>query len=88
MDRRTFLSSSVLTATMAAVSMPASAADKVIPPEERMLSDMKNLENWAKVMRKQLEQAGSSATLDRRVLPSIAPWFGEILGNMAALKQV
>lgn len=89
MDRRAFLSSSVVApAMMIAVAKPAIAADKTRPPEERLLEDLKGLEKWARVMRQEVEHAGAGPRLDRRVLPSIAPWFGQILGEMASLEQV
>ena len=87
MKRRDFVASSVglITAVSTGV-VEAEAKDRPVSPRS-LIADLEGLEAWAKAMRDQLEMAGPGVLLDRRVLPSIAPWFGRILGAFASLPQ-
>ena len=57
------------------------------PRPTTLIEELNLLEVWARALREQLESAGNGAILDRHMLPSIAPWFGCILGKLASLPQ-
>lgn len=93
MDRRTFVSTAALvgTAVIGSADHLEAAAELGQSPERSLIADLKGLECWARVMRQQFEVAerhGGAEGLHRHVLPSVAPWFGKILGQLAAMKQV